>query len=222
MSAGDGACRPSSLARYANGRLTGPSFHCLFCHGYEQRGSESSGVLAIDDGAPVPFALHVSRNAAQLTKKVTLYTNGNAQHAETLKAAVGLTAPVTVDHRKIAKFALGPNNVGCMLTFEDGTTKDEAFIAHKPKHALKSSELTKQLGCDITPQGDIKASPPFGETTVSGCFAAGDNASFLKTTPNAINVGSNAAAGIASHVQSRKYGHKSLGEYLRDNPLKPA
>ncbi|KAF2690573.1 FAD/NAD(P)-binding domain-containing protein, partial [Lentithecium fluviatile CBS 122367] len=191
-------------------------FHCLFCHGYEQRGSESSGVLAIDDVAPIPFALHVSRNAAQMTEKVTIYTNGNKENAKSLRDSIGSMAPITVDHRKIVKFTLGQKSVGCTLTFEDGTTKDEAFIAHKPKHALKSSGLATQLGCEITAQGDIKASLPFGETTVSGCFAAGDNSSFLKTTPNAINVGSNAAAGVASHVQSRKYGQKSLGEYLRE------
>lgn len=197
------------------------SFHCLFCHGHEQRGSESSGVLAVDDVAPVPFALHVSRNAAQLTKKVTLYTNGNKENAEILRAAVGPIAPMTVDDRKITKFTLGKNNIGCTLTFEDGTTEYEAFVAHKPKHAIKSRELIDQLGLEVTPQGDIKVSPPFGETNVPGCFAAGDNSSFLKTTPNAINVGSNASAGVASHVQSRKYGHKSLSEFLKTMP-KPA
>ncbi|CAI6334452.1 unnamed protein product [Periconia digitata] len=190
-------------------------FHCLFCHGYEQRGSESSGVLAIDDVAPEPIALHVSRNAAQLTKTVTLYTNGDEKQAGALVAAAGAQAPFIVDHRRITRFTLGRDNVGCTLTFEDGTSKDEAFIAHKPKHALKSHDLAKQLGCEITQQGDIKVNPPFGETSVNGCFAAGDNSSFLKTTPNAINVGSNAAAGVASYVQSRKYGQKSLGEFLR-------
>ncbi|KAF2259671.1 FAD/NAD(P)-binding domain-containing protein [Lojkania enalia] len=190
-------------------------FHCLFCHGHEQRGSESSGVLAIDDVAPVPFALHVARNAAQLTKNVTLYTNGDEKNAETLQAAVGPVAPITVDYRKITKLALGENGIGCTLTFEDGSTKYEAFIAHKPKQALKSRELIDQLGLELTPKGDILVNPPFGETSVSGIFAAGDNSNSLKTTPNAITLGSNASAGVASHVQSRKYGHKSLSEFLR-------
>ncbi|KAH8773848.1 thioredoxin reductase glit-like protein [Diaporthe sp. PMI_573] len=195
-------------------------FHCLFCHGYEQRGSASAGVLAIDDAAPLPIALHVSRNAAQLVKSVTIYTNGDTSQVDTLQAAIGPKAPMTVDSRRITKFVLGPDKIGLTLHFEDGTTKDEAFLSHKPKSKLKSSELAEQLGLEITPQGDIKANPPFGETSLSGCFAAGDNASFLKTTPNALNTGANSAAGTASHVQSRKYGHKSLSEFMQSQ--KPA
>jgi thioredoxin reductase len=202
--------------------LTDCSFHCLFCHGYEQHGSESSGVLAIDDMAPAPFAFHVARSASQLTKTVTLYTHGNEDHAALLKEAAGSTAPFTFDHRKITKFTLGPKNIGVTLTFEDGSTRDEAFIAHKPKCVLKSPGLAEQLGCELTPQGDIKTSPPFGETTVLGCFAAGDNSSSFKTAPGALSVGGLAAAGIASHVQSRKYGQKSLGEHLRSGAPKPA
>lgn len=190
-------------------------FHCLFCHGYEQRGSPSSGVLAIDDVAPVPLSLHVSRNAAQLTKSVTIYTNGNASQAAELEAAKGPTAPFVVDSRRITKFELGPNETGITIHFEDGSTKEEAFLSHKPKSKIKSSFLAEQLGLEMTPQGDIKVNPPFGETNVSGCFAAGDNSSFLKTSPNAVNAGANSAAGTASHVQSRLYGQQSLGEFMR-------
>lgn len=113
-------------------------------------------MLAVDDVVPVPFALHVARNAAQLTKKVTLYTNGNAHHAEPLKAAVGSVAPITVDYHKITQFTLGPNSIGCTLTFEDGPTKEEAFVAHKPKHTLKSHDLIAQLGLEVTPQVILK------------------------------------------------------------------
>lgn len=122
---------------------------------------------------------------------------------------------MTVDSRRITRFVLGPNKTGVTLHFEDGGTKDEAFIGHKPKSRLKSDFLAEQLGLELTPQGDIKANPPFGETSLAGCFAAGDNASFLKTSPNAINSGANSAAGVASHVQSRKYGQLSLSEFMQ-------
>ncbi|KAI1087781.1 FAD/NAD(P)-binding domain-containing protein [Rostrohypoxylon terebratum] len=193
-------------------------FHCLFCHGYEQRGSESFGVLAINDVAPIPIALHVTRNAARFTKYVTIYTNGDISKVDDFKAAIGPTAPFTVDNRRITKFALGPNQLGITITFEDGTTKDEAFLGHKPLSKLKSDFLAKQLGLEITPQGDLKVSPPFGETTLNGCFAAGDNSSFLKTTPNAVNCGANSAAGVASHVQAGMYGQKSLSEAMQEKP----
>lgn len=191
------------------------SFHCLFCHGYEQRGSASAGVLAIDDVAPVPIALHVARNAAQLVKEVTIYTNGNNSQVDALQAAIGPTAPMTIDSRRITKLVLGTDQIGLTLHFEDGSTKEEAFLSHKPKSKVKSSELAEQLGLEFTPQGDIKANPPFGETSLGGCFAAGDNASFLKTTPNAVNAGANSAAGTASHVQSARYGQMSLSEFMQ-------
>ncbi|KAJ2989314.1 hypothetical protein NUW58_g3531 [Xylaria curta] len=73
----------------------------------------------------------------------------------------------------------------------------------------------EQLGLVITPQGDLVVKPPFNETTSGGCFAASDNPSFLKTTPNTTNIGANSAAGVASHVQSRRYGLKSLSELMQ-------
>lgn len=196
------------------------SFHCLFYHGYEQRGSASAGVLAINDVAPLPIALHVSRNAAQLVKFVNIYTNGETSQVDSLQAAIGPSALMTVDTRRITKLVLGPDKIGLTLHFEDGTVKDEAFLSHKPKSKLKSSELAEQLGLDLTPQGNLKANPPFGEISLSGCFAAGDNASFLKTTPNALIAGANSAAGTASHVRSRMYGYKSLSEFTQSQ--KPA
>ncbi|KAI0003441.1 FAD/NAD(P)-binding domain-containing protein [Xylariaceae sp. FL0662B] len=189
-------------------------FHCLFCHGYEQRGSSSSGVLAINDVAPVPIALHVARNAAQLTKSVTVYTNGDTSRAADIQAAVGPAGPFTVDNRRIAKFVLGPNQIGLTIHFEDGSTKNEAFLSHKPLSKLKSDFLAKQLELETTPQGDLKVSPPFGETSLRGCFAAGDNASLLKSTPNAVNAGANSAVGATSHVQGSMYGQINFREAL--------
>ncbi|KAF1979698.1 hypothetical protein BU23DRAFT_563092 [Bimuria novae-zelandiae CBS 107.79] len=46
-------------------------FHCLFCFGYEQRGSASSGILTADTSLPPPLYIHVARNALQLSESVT-------------------------------------------------------------------------------------------------------------------------------------------------------
>ncbi|KAK8112202.1 uncharacterized protein PG998_008659 [Apiospora kogelbergensis] len=181
-------------------------FHCLFCHGYKQSGSSSTGVLAINNLASISIALHVSRNLAQLTKTVTTYTHGNTSLASDSEAAIGPTAPVSVDSRRITKFVLGFNKTGLTMHFEDGSAKEEAFFAHKPKSKLKSDYLAHELGLELTPQGDIKASKSFGKTSMFGYFAAGDCASFLKTSPNALNTGANNAMGLASHIQSRMYG----------------
>lgn len=164
---------------------------------------------------PIPIALHVARNASRFTKSVTIYTHGNTSHAAEIQGAIGPIAPFSVDSRRITKLVLGPNQIGLTLHFEDGSTKDEAFLSHKPISKIKSPFLADQLGLELTPQGDIKASPPFGETNLSGCFAAGDNSSFLKTSPNAVNAGANSAAGTASYVQGKAYGQESLGEFMQ-------
>lgn len=190
------------------------SFHCLFCHGYEQRNSVSSGVLAFDDTTPIPFDLHASRNAAQLTKSVTIYTHGNTSRVSEIQVSLGSVAPDTIDNRRITKFVLGPNKTGLTIHFKDGSSKYEAFLSYSPKSTLKSDFLAKQLGLKTTQEGDLMVKPPFGETSLRGCFAAGDNSSLSKTIPNAVNTGSNSAVGAASYVQSRMYGQGSLGEHL--------
>lgn len=120
------------------------SFHCLFCHGYEQRGRASAGVLAIDDVAPLLFALHhVARNAAQLVVSVTIYTNKEASQAAAIRDYISPKAPITVNTRRITKFTLGPGQNGITLHFKDRTTKNKAFLNHKPKSKVKSSGIAE-------------------------------------------------------------------------------
>lgn len=49
-------------------------FHCLFHHDYEDRGTSSTGVLAVQSAAAAPLAIHFTDNAAQLSSSVTIYT----------------------------------------------------------------------------------------------------------------------------------------------------
>lgn len=102
-------------------------FHCLFCHGYEESGADSAGVLAMDMLASVPHATMVSRFAARLAKKVTVYTNGNKELAETLEGSFG-TPTVSVDARKVAHLEKVKSRPGIVLHFDDGTEKEERFL----------------------------------------------------------------------------------------------
>lgn len=50
-------------------------FHCLFCHGFEERGAESAGVLVlVPEG--FQFSVAFAGMASKLAKNVTVYTNG--------------------------------------------------------------------------------------------------------------------------------------------------
>src|SRR4051812_35572264 len=90
---------------------TRKSFHCLFCHGYEERGASTAGVLAMDDCAPAPAALHMARFANRLAQKVTIYTHDNDSVTKDIEQALSQCNPdsktrknVNIDSRKIAKF----------------------------------------------------------------------------------------------------------------------
>ena len=150
------------------------SFHCLYCHGWEEKGVPSSGMLAQGDVSNVLVALHFARQALRLSDQVTIYTNGNEKLADELTEALkAAPAPMTVDSRTIAKLVKAPERTQVTLQFTDGTSKTEGFLAHKPSTKLRG-DLAQQLGLDLTPMGTIVVSPPFNQTSLKGVFAAGD------------------------------------------------
>lgn len=48
-------------------------------------------------------------------------------------------------------------------SFQDGTTKTEGFLAHKPSTKLRGN-LAQQLELPLTPMNTIVVSPPFNQT----------------------------------------------------------
>ena len=185
------------------------SFHCLYCHGYEERDSPSSGVLAVQGLANAPLALHFAENAAQLTSKVTIYTNGADQLQKDIAAHKGPNPAFEVDARTIRRLVKGPNLADITLEFSDGSKKTEAFLAHNPNTYVKGP-FVNQLGLDLTPEGNIAAPAPFHQTSIRGVFAAGDCVTPYKVVPGAISSGCNAGVGAATQLQSEKYGHQPL------------
>ncbi len=61
-------------------------FHCLFCHGYEERGAASAGILAVGSRAPADRAMYLARYANRLADKVTIHTNGDENVTTSLNA----------------------------------------------------------------------------------------------------------------------------------------
>jgi thioredoxin reductase len=182
------------------------SFHCLFCHGYEQRGSPSAGVLAMDDCSPAPIALHLARFANRLAEKVTIYTNGNETVTEPIKQLLSGVRPeskttkcIAVDNRKITKFVKGNKKGELTIFFENGESKLEGFLTHKPKGEV-NGPWKEQLGLELTAAGDFMVNAPFGETNVKGVFAAGDSSNMMKAVALAISSGGLIAAGVATSI----------------------
>lgn len=178
------------------------SYHCLFCHGFEEAGKPSAGVLAIGEISAPEVALALARSATRMTSKAVIYTANNP----TVQAAIrGLLAKhdtaIATDDREIASLALGPEGEGIVLTFADGTSAQEAFLVHKPPTKI-NGPFADQLGVELTPGGDIKASHPFGATSVKGVYAAGDCATPRKNVIQAMQTGTFAAIGMTQDLQA--------------------
>ncbi|KAH8590939.1 hypothetical protein B0O99DRAFT_579198 [Bisporella sp. PMI_857] len=150
-------------------------YHCLFCHGYEERGGASADVLAIDDYAPAAIALHLAGYTNRLTEKSAIYTNGNVAF---VKGATG--SEVTVE-------------------LADGTLKIERFITHKPKGEL-NGPWVRQLSLEKSEQDLIKANPPFNETSVPGVFVGGDAGIMFQFVANTMNMAGLAGTGVAAQI----------------------
>jgi gliotoxin/aspirochlorine biosynthesis thioredoxin reductase len=197
------------IAGYADCWVSG-IFHCLYCHGWEEKGNASAGMLAEGDTGAVVPALHFARQALRMVDQVTLYTNGNEQLAQDLKAALDAApAPMTVDARKIAKLVKEQERARITLHFEDGSSTTEAFLAHKPKTKLRG-DLAEQLGCDFTPMKTVLVKPPFNQTSIQGVFAAGDCASPMQTVTAALNSGTCVGGGAPLQIQAETYNQRAI------------
>jgi thioredoxin reductase len=184
-------------------------FHCLFCKGYEERGCPSAGVLAIGGLSKVPLALHVARQVCTLTDSVTIYTNGSEDLAKEISAGFKTATVMKVDIRRISRFSKESEKAAVRIEFEDGSSVVESFLAHTPETKPRGS-FAGELGLEQTPNSDIKAGPPFYQTSVKGAFAAGDSCGMMKNIPHAIFSGSLAAMGVSMQIVAETLGQTPL------------
>ncbi|EFR00296.1 thioredoxin reductase [Nannizzia gypsea CBS 118893] len=174
-------------------------YHCLFCHGFEERGADSVGVLAIGPVANPKPAEHLARMAHNLAKTVTIYTNANEELAEQLRPAVEKDEWLSLDTRAI-KHLRKTDGIPVNVELQDGTSKTEGFLVH----AMKTTPVLgfeHNLELELSPQGsEFKTTVPFNETTTPGCFATGDCGMPLKAAGMAISHGSLTAVGVVSQI----------------------
>ncbi|KAH7376595.1 hypothetical protein B0T11DRAFT_294072 [Plectosphaerella cucumerina] len=173
-------------------------FHCLFCHGFEERGAESAGVLMGGLGTTAAKAMHFAGMAGHLAKTITIYTNGDsAMTDEVVKMAPN--PPYQVDPRAIARVEMLPGQEGIVLHFTTGPSATERFLSHAPRTRV-NGPFAEQLGLEMTEGGDIKVTEPFQETSVKGVLATGDCSTPIKAVAVATAHSALAAAGIAGSL----------------------
>ncbi|KAF2122849.1 hypothetical protein BDV96DRAFT_482261 [Lophiotrema nucula] len=179
-------------------------FQCMFQFGYELKGSESAGLLAIDGLANVFHSTMLADDGNKFADKVTIYTDKNPSLASEISAALQ-TPDIVIDDRKIRALHKGDGGSEVIIEFEDGTMKLESFIVHRPDTELDMT-LVDQLGLKVSDRGDIEVAPPFCQATVPGVYAAGDCASPAKIIPSAIAMGAYAGCGLARELPNRVTG----------------
>lgn len=151
----------------------------------------------------MPPALHLARSAKQLANKVTIYTDGSDTLAASLTSRLrdAEKDSIITDTRPIVRLEKEKEGTDVTIHFSHGPSVREGFLVHRPKTEL-NGPLAQQLGLQLTPQGDIVTTPPFGETSVPGVFAAGDCAAPGKIVANAIATGAFAGAGVTAKLQA--------------------
>ncbi|RYP13120.1 hypothetical protein DL767_010879 [Monosporascus sp. MG133] len=180
-------------------------YPCMFQFGFEDRGAQSAGLLAVDGLASASMAAALADDGHRFSHDFTIYTNGDS----TLASELGKTVTaygIKVDDRKIRELHADEGRKGIAVDFGDGSSKTEAFLVHRPT-TVNDSPLIRQLGLDMTPTGDIATSMPFCQTSVPGVFAAGDCASVAKIIPQAMVMGAYAGCGIARELPRRVTGN---------------
>ncbi|KAI0848020.1 FAD/NAD(P)-binding domain-containing protein [Daldinia vernicosa] len=189
------------------------SFHCLSCHGFEERGPASAV-------APV-----ISRKASRLAGHVTIYTDGNKELGARIRAQLKSTQKFKIENRRLARVAKGPDvkgEAGVLVRLEDGSVNREGFLvrfslflifmckftntimneqAHAPVLEI-NGPFAADLGVTPTLQGHIDAQQPFYSTNVPGVYAAGDCATMIKAVPTATMMGACVGAGLAHALQA--------------------
>ncbi|KAI1439022.1 FAD/NAD(P)-binding domain-containing protein [Xylaria sp. CBS 124048] len=174
-------------------------YPCMFQFGYELRGSESAGVLAVDGlASPVPATM-LTGDGQKFADAMTIYTNGNRALAEDISTRVAEKKTVSVDDRRIARLGRVESGRGVLIDFEDGTQRTEAFLVHRPLTKV-DGRIPGQLGVEMSKMGEIMTTPPFNRTSVGGVYAAGDCGTPMKTVSNAMTMGSYAACGISREL----------------------
>lgn len=174
----------------------------MFCHGFEDTGAKSAGVLALGAFVNKDMCFALASMARQFAASLTFYTDANQQLADEIQPLLKPDVGMKIDVRKIER--LEPSAGGVTVFFTDGSSAHQAFLVYHPKSEANVG-MVKDLGLELSPSGaELKVSSPFNETSVPGCYAFGDVGSPLKAL--AIAVGSGSFAGPAIVQQFIKEG----------------
>ena len=164
--------------------------HCPYCHGYEVK-NETTGILANGDAA-----MHYARLVSNLTKDLTIFTNGQStltnEQGEKLEKN-----NINIVETEIDRFAHTDGQIE-QLIFKNGSSASlKALYARVP--FAQHSDIPQALGCELTEQGFIHVNS-FQQTSIPGVFACGDNSTFMRSVATAVATGNFAGAMVNNEL----------------------
>lgn len=158
--------------------------HCPYCHGYEVHGQP----LGVFGNGEAGFEL--AKLILAWSPNLHLFTHGpSTLTPDQARQLAAHRVPVT--ETPVAAFE---HQAGALqhVRLADGTAVPlPAVFARVP--FVQHSDLAAQLGCALAANGLVQVDE-FGQTTVPGVFAAGDNSSLLRQVGAASASGAKAAA----------------------------
>lgn len=169
--------------------------HCPYCHGYEVK-NEKTGILANGN-----FAYHYAQLVSNLTKELTIFTNGKAEFTAE-QSAKFKQHNIPVIEKEIAELKHESGNVR-EIAFKDNSAFKLKAIYSRPAFE-QHCKIPETLGCELTEQGLLKTDM-FQKTTVANIFACGDNASPLRTVANAVSTGNIAGAMLNNGMTEEEF-----------------
>lgn len=138
---------------------------------------------------------------------VTIFTNGPCPDDPATKEAINAArfAGCVFDERIIIKLTRAPvEEKGVDVHLQDGESTRMGFLVDKPPtHPVGQQMLVDGLSVEIVPTmfgSCLKRNEPFGETTVKGCFVAGDAGTPMTQVTIAVAQGVMAAGGVSAQL----------------------
>lgn len=170
--------------------------HCPYCHGYEVR-DQTLGVVANGD-----HAFHITKLIFNLSRKLTLYTNGKST-LNSEQTAKLTKQKIAVVEDEIAEAVHEQGQVK-QLVFKNGNRVSVDALFVKP-NSVQHCSIPEKLGCQLTEQGFLQVDN-FQQTTVPGVYAAGDNATPMRALSAAIAAGGMAGAALNKELTEESFG----------------
>jgi thioredoxin reductase len=160
--------------------------HCPYCHGYEVR-NKQIGIVSNGE-----HAFHLTKLVYNLSKSITLYTNGKSTLTDDQTAKLA-NRSITVVEDKLVE-AIHENGQVKKIMFEDGRAVAVDALFVKP-NSTQHCTIPEKLGCKLTQHGFLQVDD-FQQTTVPGVFCAGDNSTMIRAVAAAVAAGNKAGAAI--------------------------